>query len=74
MFYGRIILPFTLLRRMDCVLEPTRDMVRSQYRRWPITPAANHAISASALPPSWGFATLLIKKPDRSHDAGFFFF
>ena len=25
--YGRIILPFTLLRRLECVLEPTRDAV-----------------------------------------------
>lgn len=25
--YGRIILPFTLLRRMECVLEPTKDAV-----------------------------------------------
>ncbi len=25
--YGRVILPFTLLRRLECVLEPTRDMV-----------------------------------------------
>ena len=23
--YGKIILPFTLLRRLECVLEPTRD-------------------------------------------------
>jgi type I restriction enzyme M protein len=23
--YGRIILPFTLLRRLECVLAPTRD-------------------------------------------------
>lgn len=30
--YGRIILPFTLLRRLECVLEPTRDKVRSQYK------------------------------------------
>jgi type I restriction enzyme M protein len=29
--YGRIILPFTLLRRLECVLEPTRDLVRSRY-------------------------------------------
>ena len=29
--YGRIILPFTLLRRLECVLEPTREKVRSQY-------------------------------------------
>jgi type I restriction enzyme M protein len=25
--YGRVILPFTLLRRMECVLEPTREKV-----------------------------------------------
>lgn len=28
--YGRIILPFTLLRRMECVLAPTKDAVISQ--------------------------------------------
>lgn len=28
--YGRIILPFTLLRRMECVLEPTKDEVVKQ--------------------------------------------
>ncbi|TXD35265.1 SAM-dependent DNA methyltransferase [Lujinxingia vulgaris] len=27
--YGRIILPFTLLRRMECVLEPTKEAVLS---------------------------------------------
>jgi type I restriction enzyme M protein len=25
--FGKIILPFTLLRRLECVLEPTRDDV-----------------------------------------------
>lgn len=29
--FGRIILPFTVLRRLECVLEPTRDKVRSQF-------------------------------------------
>lgn len=29
--YGRIILPFTVLRRLECVLEPTRDKVRNQF-------------------------------------------
>lgn len=29
--YGRIILPFTVLRRLECVLEPNRGKVRSQY-------------------------------------------
>lgn len=30
--YGRIILPFTLLRRMECVLEPTREAVIAEAR------------------------------------------
>lgn len=29
--YGKIILPFTLLRRLECVLEPTRDAVLKEY-------------------------------------------
>jgi type I restriction enzyme M protein len=29
--FGRIILPFTLLRRLECVLEPTRQDVRDAY-------------------------------------------
>lgn len=29
--FGKIILPFTLLRRLECVLEPTRDAVRDIY-------------------------------------------
>ena len=29
--YGRIILPFTLLRRLECVLEPTKDAVVAQH-------------------------------------------
>jgi len=30
--YGRIILPFTLLRRLECVLAPTRDAVLAEAR------------------------------------------
>jgi type I restriction enzyme M protein len=29
--FGKIILPFTLLRRLECVLEPTRDTVREAH-------------------------------------------
>ena len=29
--YGRIILPFTLLRRLECVLESTKEAVLTQY-------------------------------------------
>jgi len=29
--FGKVILPFTLLRRLECVLEPTRSEVRTAY-------------------------------------------
>lgn len=31
--YGRIILPFTLLRRLECVLEPTKANVLEEYEK-----------------------------------------
>lgn len=31
--YGRVILPFTLLRRLECVLEPSKDAVVTEYER-----------------------------------------
>ncbi|WP_331251195.1 type I restriction-modification system subunit M N-terminal domain-containing protein [Acidithiobacillus ferridurans] len=30
--YGRVILPFTVLRRLDCVLAPTRAAALAEYR------------------------------------------
>lgn len=32
--FGKIILPFTLLRRLECVLEPTREVVREAYSKF----------------------------------------
>jgi type I restriction enzyme M protein len=32
--FGKIILPFTLLRRLECVLEPTRDAVREAHKKF----------------------------------------
>ncbi|RNL71820.1 class I SAM-dependent DNA methyltransferase [Streptomyces sp. I6] len=32
--YGGVILPFTILRRLDCLLEPTRDDVRSLAQKY----------------------------------------
>lgn len=29
--FGKVILPFTLLRRLECVLEPTREEVREAH-------------------------------------------
>jgi type I restriction enzyme M protein len=31
--YGRIILPFCLLRRLECVLEATKDAVLAEYEK-----------------------------------------
>lgn len=30
--YGRVILPFTVLRRLDCVLEPTKEAVLAEKK------------------------------------------
>jgi type I restriction enzyme M protein len=30
--YGRVILPFTVLRRLDCLLEPTKPEVLKAYQ------------------------------------------
>lgn len=32
--YGGVILPFTILRRLDCILEPTRDEVRALAEKY----------------------------------------
>jgi type I restriction enzyme M protein len=32
--YGGVILPFTILRRLDCILEPTRDPVRTLAKKY----------------------------------------
>ncbi|WP_024442709.1 class I SAM-dependent DNA methyltransferase [Mycobacterium sp. UM_WGJ] len=32
--YGGVILPFTILRRLDCVVEPTRDEVRTLAEKY----------------------------------------
>lgn len=32
--YGRVILPFVVLRRLDCVLEPTKEAVLAKAAKW----------------------------------------
>ena len=32
--YGKVILPFTVLRRLECVLEPTRSVVLKEKAKW----------------------------------------
>ena len=31
--YGDVILPFTILRRLDCILEPTKEQVLAEYKK-----------------------------------------
>jgi type I restriction enzyme M protein len=31
--YGKVILPFTVLRRLDCILEPTKDQVLEEFKK-----------------------------------------
>lgn len=31
--YGSVVLPFTLMRRLDCMLEPTKDRVVEEYEK-----------------------------------------
>ncbi|MBK5239127.1 MAG: type I restriction-modification system subunit M N-terminal domain-containing protein, partial [Actinomycetales bacterium] len=31
--YGKVVLPFTILRRLDAVLEPTKDAVLAEYTK-----------------------------------------
>jgi len=33
--YGKVILPFTVLRRLDCLLEPTKKAVLAQAAKLP---------------------------------------
>ena len=33
--YGKVILPFTVLRRLDCVLEPTKETVLARTQTIP---------------------------------------
>ena len=63
--YGRVILPLTVLRRLDCVLEPTKDKVLATVAKLPDTlenrgPLLQHAAGQSFYNTSkHTFATLL---------------
>ena len=37
--YEDVILPFTLLRRLDCVLQPTRKVVHEDAEKYKTVPA-----------------------------------
>ncbi|MBK4616965.1 type I restriction-modification system subunit M N-terminal domain-containing protein, partial [Enterobacter hormaechei] len=41
--YGRVILPFTLLRRLECVLAETKDAVVAKYDELKMSPLPEDA-------------------------------
>ncbi|KKD01589.1 type I restriction-modification system subunit M [Photobacterium halotolerans] len=63
--YGRVILPFTLLRRLECVLEPSKDAVLTEYEK----------VSQMGLPEEAAEKFLLratFEEKDRSKNLSFF--
>jgi type I restriction enzyme M protein len=44
--YGKVILPFTILRRLDAVLEPTKDAVLAEYTKRKDQPGLEHILPA----------------------------
>ncbi|MCQ3805497.1 MAG: type I restriction-modification system subunit M [Acidimicrobiia bacterium] len=80
--YGRVILPLTVLRRLDCVLEPTKDRVLSRAAKLPESlenrgPVLEHAAGQSFYNTSRHTFTTLLAAPDdlpanlRNYIAGF---
>jgi len=46
--YGKVILPFTVLRRLDAVLEPTKQAVLDEAKKLNNSPAAEHVLPTKA--------------------------
>ena len=80
--YGRAILPLTVLRRLDCVLEPTKDKVLERAAGLPATlenrdPVLEQAAGQSFFNTSKHTFTTLLADPDnvagnlRNYIAGF---
>ena len=51
--YGKVILPFTVLRRLDCVLEPTRSRGLEEKAKWD---AKSKVDSRADLPKKAGYS------------------
>ena len=80
--YGRVILPLTVLRRLDCVLEPTKADVLERLEELPVTLRNREPLLEQAAGQSFfntsrhSFATLLgdpdnvAREPAQLHRAG----
>ena len=47
--YGKVVLPFTVLRRLDCVLAPTKEAVLAQLERCAREDAKKGAVHPGAV-------------------------
>lgn len=54
--YGRVILPFTLLRRLECVLAPTKSNVLAEYEKVKALPLPEEAKEKLLLKSTQGLA------------------
>lgn len=61
--YGKVILPFTVLRRLECVLEPTRETFAEEYAKYEDwdTPPRSLLYRASGHP-FYNTSTLTLKR------------
>ena len=71
--YGKVILPLTVLRRLDCVLEPTKDKVLERYERFKggvdnLDPVLAQAVGASFHNTSPLTMTRLLDDPTNAAD------
>jgi type I restriction enzyme M protein len=64
--YGRIILPFTLLRRLECVLEPTKAAVLTEHARVQQLGISDEAQEKMLLRASGGLSFFNTSKMDLS--------
>ena len=54
--YGQVILPFTLLRRLDAVMAPTRDAVRVRDEQLPDIQNKHHLLTVAAKLPFYNIS------------------
>ena len=65
--FGRIILPFTLLRRLECVLENTKAQVLTQYESLQNSSMSEEVIAKMLLRATGGLSFFNTSKLDLSN-------
>ena len=72
--YGKVILPLTVIRRLDCVLEPTKQAVLAKYKQLSgkvknVEPASNRWLASSSTTPAPLTFTKLLDDPSNIADS-----